>query len=113
MKYWIHTIVIIIVSFLLSFYAPWWIIALVSMISAYIFKLKHWTAAMYGLLAGFILWAGLSFYLDVENKHILSSKIGQLFGGVGSVALVAITGLIGGILAGLGSFVGSALRLKK
>lgn len=94
----------------MHYIAPWWIIAFISLGSAFFLTPKSSTSTMFGFLAGFLLWAGVAFFLDVENQHILSTKIGLLFGGLGSTILVSITGLIGGILAMLGSYIGSNLR---
>lgn len=110
MKYWIHAIIIIIVSFLLSYFLPWWNIALVAVVSSFMLRLKQWTALLFGLLAGFILWAMVSFYIDIENQSILSSRIGNLLGGLGPIALIAVTGLLGGLIAALGSLAGASIR---
>ena len=110
MKYWIHVVAVIIISYLLNFTGVWWMISLVALASAAILRLKPWMAGLFGFLAGLLLWGGMSFYFDIENQHILSGKMGELFGGIGPMALIGITALLGGIMAFLGSFVGASLR---
>ena len=110
MKYWIHLMIIVILGWLLGSSLPWWTISILAIVSAFVLKHKFGLSAMFGFLAGFILWAGLALYLDVENQNILSSKIGELFGGVNSTILIAGTGLLGGILVALGSMIGAAGR---
>lgn len=116
MKYWIHVIIILLLGSLLGQYLPWWTIAIVAALSSLFLKHKFEMAAMFGFLAGVLLWGGLAFYLDVENQHLLSSRMGELFGGFSSTILVFLTGFLGGILIALGSMVGAAsqeLVIKK
>ena len=110
MKYWIHVVAVIILSFALNFLGIWWIIALVALASSAILRLKPWMAGLFGFMAGLLLWGGMAFYFDIENHHILSRKMGELFGGIGSMALIGITAFLGGTMAFLGSFVGASLR---
>jgi hypothetical protein len=110
MKYWIHVVIILLLGAVLGQYLPWWTIAVVAAVSSLFLKHKIAMAAMFGFLAGVLLWGGLSFYLDVENQHILSSRMGELFGGFRSTALVFLTGFLGGILLSLGSMVGAAAQ---
>ncbi len=113
MKYWIHLILIVVLGCLLGQWLPWWSVAPIGVISAFLLRTKFWLSGMFGFLAGFILWACVAFYLDVENRHLLSSKLGPLFGGLTGLSLSAIGGLIGGLLASLGSLLGSSLRNPK
>ncbi len=110
MKYWLHSILIIVLGFILLSFIPWWTIAVIALVSAYLLKLKSWNALLFGLLAGILLWGGYAFFLDVENQHLLSSKVGSLFGGLGSIAMVSLSALLGGLLAALGSFTGASFR---
>lgn len=110
MKYWLHVVIILLLGTLLGQYLPWWTVAIVAVLSALFLKHKFAMSAMFGFLAGVLLWGGLSFYLDVENQHILSSRMGQVFGGLTSTTLVFLTGLLGGVLVALGSMLGAALQ---
>lgn len=110
MKYWIHLVIILVGGCLLGNLMPWWMISIIAVLSAFLLKHKFGMSAMFGFLSGFILWAGLALYLDVENQHILSAKVGELFGGINATLLVAITGVIGGIIVALGSVVGASAR---
>ncbi|GLR15781.1 hypothetical protein [Portibacter lacus] len=110
MKYWTHLIIIIALGYFLGQWLPWWMISIVAIMSAFLLKHKFGLSVMFGFLAGFVLWAGFSLYLDVENQSILSPKIGLLFGGLSSTAVIAVTGLIGGLIVAMGSAVGAAIR---
>ena len=110
MKYWIHLLLIVCLGFILIYWIDWWIIIPIALLSSFVFRLKFWLSALYGLLGGFILWGLVAFYIDLENGHILSSKISILFGNIGSMSLIFITAFIGGIVSGISSMAGSSLR---
>lgn len=110
MKYWIHLLIILGLGFIAQILLPWWIIMVIAFISAFIMNQKPIIILFFGLLAGFLLWGGVAFYLDIENHHLLSGRIGDLLGGLNSNVLIIITGILGGIIAGLSSFAGGSLR---
>jgi hypothetical protein len=68
-------------------------------------------------LAGFLgigaLWSGLAFGKDLANAHLLSSKVAQILPLGGSyVALIAVTGVVGGLLGGFAALTGAFMRSK-
>lgn len=110
MKYWVHVIVILVLGVVLLPYLPWWSIAVIAAISSLLLQHKFWMAAMFGFMGGVLLWGGLSFYLDVENHHILSTRMGEVLGGISSTLLIVLTGFIGGLIVALGSVLGAAVK---
>lgn len=110
MKFWIPILVAAIFSFGLSFISPWWIVVPVCLMVSFLFKVKIKHAFLMGFCAIFFLWFAQSFFIDMQNDSILSSKIGELFQGLSSLLLTGITGLLGGILGGLGSQIGAELN---
>ena len=65
-------------------------------------------------LAMLLLWGGLALWINVNNENILSLKIAELLGiGNNTFLLVLITGLIGGLVAGLAAMSGSFMRARK
>ncbi len=106
-------ITVIIISAILENFLPWWTIAPVAFIVSYLFKLKWYQAFLAGFLGLFILWAGMSFFIDHSNEHILSDKVSVLFfKSVKPMALIIMTGVIGGLVAGFGGLAGSFLVKK-
>ena len=106
-------ITIILLSAILENSLPWWIIAPVAFAVSYLFKLKWHQAFLAGFLGLFILWAGMAFFIDRSNEHILSSKVSVLIlKSSKPFVLIAITGLIGGLVAGFGGLAGSFLGKK-
>lgn len=59
-----------------------------------------------GFLAGFVLWGGYAFYLNLANSGLLAEKIGDLLGGIPGGWLPVLSGLFAGILSGLGAMSG-------
>lgn len=56
-----------------------------------------------------IVWFIVAMRIDMANDSILSTRIGDLFG-VGSMGMVIVSALIGGIVAMLGALTGASLR---
>ena len=100
-----------IVSFAAGFYLPFWSAALVSFLVAVFIYQKPGMAYLSGFVSIFLLWGGLSFWIDAQNNSILSQKIASLFplGGNG-LLLILITAIVGAIIGGLSALSGSFLR---
>lgn len=95
---------------LLQTFAPWFTLGLLAAVLGYGFRQTVLQAFFTGFLAGFFLWAGYAGYLHFLNEGILGDRMGKLFGGIGGWPLVAVTGVLGGLLAGVGCWTGQALR---
>ena len=111
MKFLISILLIALLSFALGLYLPWWSLAIVAFIVAALIHQHAGKSFLSGFLALFLLWGILAFIIDQKNQHILSHKISSLFSlGEGSMLLILVTGLIGGLVAGLAAMSGSYLR---
>jgi hypothetical protein len=62
-----------------------------------------WSA---GFASGFSVWWGAAFLSNMLNNGLLAAKVGAIFKGLQGWQLLTLTGLIGGLLAGLGVLVG-------
>jgi len=90
---------------------PWYSFVFCALIVAVAVHQKPWKAFLSGFIALALLWAGLAFRIDNLNEHILSVKVATILPLQGStLVLIIITGLIGGLVAGLGALTGSYLR---
>lgn len=103
-------VVIMMLSLVGGSWMPWWIIALIALVAAFLAGMGHFTSFLVCFIAGFISWGGLAWYFDMQNASLLSTKIGALFNGLNPIILIAITGLIGGLLSGVGGWTGASLR---
>lgn len=97
-------------SFLACRYLGWAAMPVAAAISAFFVKNTIGKSFLAGFAAGAALWAGLAGWLDASNGGLLSAKVAQIFTLRSGSPLIQLTGLIGGLLGGLGAMTGSALR---
>ncbi|HMT72657.1 MAG TPA: hypothetical protein PKA77_01190 [Chitinophagaceae bacterium] len=115
MKFITATILTVLLAFIagiLSF-SPWWGFAITSFLVAILVHQKGWKAFLSGFLGLFLLWAGLAWWIDMQNNSLLSSKIAAILPlGGNSVLLILVTGFVGGLVSGLAAITGSYLRVS-
>ena len=112
MRFLLSVLLIFVFAFLAGLYLPWWSIAIISFLVLLFIPQGIGRSFLAGFTGVFLLWAGLAFIIDIRNESILSQKIAALFSlGDASLLLILITGLIGGVVAGLAAMSGSSLRL--
>ena len=106
-KYLANFIVTVALAMIFSKFLPWWSIMLAAFITGYLFSLKRSAVFIVPFLAIGLLWSAQAFYIGNSNDFILGEKIAQLLPLNGSVSLlIIITGLIGGIAAGVAGIFG-------
>ena len=111
MRFFLPTLLTILLSYLSGAFLPWWTFVPVTMIIFAFMPLKPGMAFLSGFIALLILWGGLAWMMDASNHHILSKKIAQLFLKNDQYPfLILITSVIGGLLGGLSALTGSLGR---
>lgn len=111
MKFIASIIVTALVSYAAGFFFPWWSIAIVAFLVSALIPQKPFIAFLSGFLALFLLWGGLALCMDIKNEHILAAKIAEiLFKTSSGTLLILVTGLVGGLVAGLAALTGSFVR---
>lgn len=85
---------------------PWWMTAVGGVIAGIVFPLSAGAAFATGFAAGFSLWYGVATFFNFANNSVLAAKMGELFGGLQSWHLLTGTGMLGGLMAGLGVLTG-------
>ena len=111
MKFLISILLIAILTFALGLYLPWWSLAVVAFVVAALIHQHAGKSFLSGFIALFLLWGILAFIIDQKNQHVLARKIASLLSfGEGSLLLILITGLVGGLVAGFAAMSGSYLR---
>jgi len=114
MKFTVSLLLTIFLSFTACLYLSWWSIAIVAFLVAALIPQRPGISFLTGFVALFLLWGGLSFWLSMRNEHILAHKISMLLLKMDNpYLLIAATGLIGGLVAGMAALTGSYLRAKK
>lgn len=100
-------LLILISSFLLNLFLPWWSIALPALAFGYLFKYKVGASFGWGFLALFILWGGQALYIHIANDGILSTRIADMLQVGSPMLVILITGVIGGLVSGLATVTGA------
>ena len=111
MQHFLKFLLIIVLAWLSSLVVPFYGVALAGFIASLIVRSSYLSSFLIGFIAVFILWGSMSFYIDTETNSILTSRVSALFS-VDPPILVLITGVLGGLTAGLGSLCGSLIRGK-
>jgi hypothetical protein len=112
MKNALYTALFILVAGNLSYLGlPWWSIAPVGAIAAFLFPIGIGASWLTGFLAGALLWFANAYVPDHANAGMLSDKIGQLFMGISSMKILLITAVLGGLLGALGVVTGHYARV--
>ena len=92
------------------FLSQWWIVAFIGFIVALVFKESMSKSGIITLLVVSLVWFVMAYSIDINNESILSGRIGNLFGGLNSLAVTLISALVGGIVAFFGALTGASLN---
>lgn len=129
MKFILKILLIFFLSWAAQLYLPFWSVAIVAFAVCFLlserilknrFSRRKNARPSKGFLAGFLavflLWGGKAALTDWKNASVLSGKMAQLFlsnlplpesADIGPLAMIVLTGLIGGLLGGLGAMSGN------
>lgn len=114
MKAFFVFLIIGVLSYVAALYSPWWSIAIVAFAVTLFAPLNPFGSFLTAFLAGFVLWFGMAFFIDLANDHIMGSRIAVLFlKSPIPVAMAAVSGFAGGIVAGMAALTASFLRVRK
>ncbi len=113
MKFIVSIVLIALLSVAACLYLPWWSIAVVAFLVAVAIPQKPGISFLSGFIALFLLWGLLSWYISSNNDHLLAHKVSLLILKTESTALlVALTAMIGALVAGCAALAGSYVRKK-
>ena len=90
-----------------------WLPIVLAAIAGFTLAQKGFQAFMAGFLGLGLVWFGYSFIIDYMNASYLDNlvdRVSVLLGGIPSLIMIALTGLLGGLLGGLGSLAGFHLK---
>lgn len=106
----INFLATVVIALLLSQFLPWWYVMIASFLSSLIFSLEKAAVFYIPFLAIFCFWTVYAFMLSSSNDFILAKKIAVLLPLRGNpYLLIAVTGLIGGLAAGIAAIFGKQL----
>jgi len=99
-------------AILLSFFLPWWSIMTAGLATALFIPLKKAAVFFVPFLAILLFWATYSFILSSGNDYTLAKRISVLLDlGGNPYLLMLLTGIVGGIAAGIAAIFGKQLSL--
>ncbi|MEP7279452.1 MAG: hypothetical protein ABI813_12460 [Bacteroidota bacterium] len=114
MKFITSVLLTALLAFVACLYMDWWAIAIAAFVVSVLIHQKPLHSFLTGFTALFLLWGGLSWWIDLKNEHVLSHKLSAVLPFGGSVFLmILVTMLVGAGVAGFASMAGSYLREKK
>jgi hypothetical protein len=100
-------LIILILSFVSSYFLPWWVAALIAFLAALFIGKTSGRSFWSGFGAIFILWVILALLKSIPNDNILAGRVIQLFPLPHNwILLLIITALIGGLVGGLAALSG-------
>jgi len=104
-----YSLLIILSTALTLWVAPWWFLYIVAVLSTFLFHPRKRVIGLWAVICG-LMYLACTYYIDVSNNQVLSSKISQLFGDVGSAGLITLSAFIGAIIVLIGSMTGYCLK---
>lgn len=112
MKYIVSTILTAAIAFALGLFLPWWSVAIAGFSTGLLIPNTRILSCISAFTGVFMLWFVLAFTISTSNDHILAHRISLLVLKKDSpFLLMAVTGIIGGITAGLSAFSGRSLAI--
>ena len=105
-------LIILVLSFVASYFLPWRIIALIAFLAALFIGKTSGQSFWSGFGGVFIVWVILALLKSIPNDNMLASRVIQLFPLPHSwILLLFITALIGGLVGGMSAL--SGILVKK
>ncbi len=111
MKNLLKLVLLICGSWLFSFNIDWRFSYLLPFILIlFVPHRRLWVDFVLGFISIFLVWLTASLIIDGGNNSILSSRLAHLFGLANGPTLVVFSGILGGVLGGMGAVTGHFLN---
>jgi predicted neutral ceramidase superfamily lipid hydrolase len=102
----------ILIALLLSQFLPWWSVMISAFLTSVFLSLKKSAVFIVPFLAIALLWITQTYYLSLSNDFVLAKKIAILLPlKENPYLLMIVTGVIGGIAAGITGVFGKQCSL--
>jgi hypothetical protein len=103
-------LIILLVSFFLQLFAPWWIVVLISFVTCALWAKTGKTAIWHPFLAILLLWFGMALFKSIPNDHLLANRVGEMLMVKSWLPILFLTGILGGFVAAISGFCGYHFR---
>lgn len=110
MKFILKIILIAGLSYLVELFFPWWSVVFCAFIVGMILPTKGFNDFLAGFLGVGLLWLIFAWMIDLDTDSILTEQIAPILKMSNALVVVAVTGLVGGLVGGFGALSGSQLR---
>lgn len=101
----------IVLALVFSLFLPWWGVMVAAFLASAIVRLRNVSAFFVPFLAITLFWIVYAWVLSSSNDFILAEKVAVLLPLKGNVfALFLMTGIIGGLSAGVAGVFGNQVR---
>ena len=110
----IKVLIVTVLSFLLTRFLPWYGVAIAAFITGLVFSNKPGNNFLAGFFGVGLFWLAYALFLDIQNQHILSSKIALLFSDnlgtdITSGVLVMVTTFLGALIGAMSCMAGAMI----
>jgi hypothetical protein len=113
MKFLAHFVAVLLLSWMLQSFLPWWTMAVGAFATGLYFRQNGFMSFFAGLLGVGLLWLGMAWYSDASTSSILSEKVAGILPTKTVGLLLVVTAFIGGLVGGLASMTGGIISQKK
>ena len=111
MRFGIQFLIVFGVGLVLAFLLPWWSIAIAGAVAGFLIHGHRGRSFLAGFLGALVLWAGAALLMSWTTGSELPNMFAKLLPfPMNGFGLAFVSGVIGGIVAGLGAFTGDSLR---
>lgn len=110
MKFLLQIVIISLLAFVAELFLDWWSVAIAAGIGGYFFKSK--ANFFSGFLAIALLWIVIAWKIDHASPSHLAEKVAAIFKTTKPI-LITLTGVLGGLVGGMGALTGSLLKKDK
>lgn len=110
MKFLMQFLFIVIGSFVIQLFLPWWSMAIVAFAGGYLFKSTQ--NFLTGFLGVALLWGAYAFWLDLGGAAPLADRVAGILS-ISKPLLFLLTATVGGFVGGFAALTGSILKQDK
>lgn len=107
----IYALLTFLAVLLVPFVLPWWWIPIMTAIIAVVVDIPTFKAFLISFSITFVVWIGIAIWQNTKFYLPIHQVLSELFGGTKTYLIYVLTGLIGGIVSGLGALTGRYFKL--
>lgn len=113
MKLLIHIAIVALLGFVLALFLPWWNVAIAGFLGGFLIRRSYGSAFLGSFLGIFLLWCGMALYISWSTGSPLPNRVAELISpSLSGTGLAIVTGIVGGLVAGVASVAARAFRGK-